>query len=101
VAHSTTCAKNDVKMLAMRNNRLDPHGIASVLHQVSCSELQFLDLSENPIGAVGAAALCRVLPACRSLQHLDLERTGLGNHGVTDLCIALRRYIRPPSHVVI
>ena len=50
-----------------------------------------LDLSNNPLGDAGGAALGRLLPRWGGLQRLDLRSAGLGDAGVLALLEGMRK----------
>lgn len=72
--------------LRLRHAELGPVSLAHLREMPAWTELQLLDLSDNPLGPEGAELLAELLPS--SLVELHLSSTGVGAEGAHALASA-------------
>ena len=62
VADGARFMGDHLTQVALRDNRLDPAGTATLLAKLPRKSLMYLDLANNKLGRKGITALCHALP---------------------------------------
>jgi hypothetical protein len=81
------------KGMNLRRNRLTDRGLAPIVQQMSQSiaflDLMLLDLSQNKIGPLGAAAVCNLVESNPRLSQLIMEDCSLADNLLANVCAAV------------
>ena len=78
----------NISHLILSRNCIDATGTAALLE--GCCNLDYLDLSVNPIGSAGAAALRDSLYDCYSIQFLNIGNCDITSDGIKALVDGFR-----------